>query len=87
MISATWERLNPVSERRRIAKEIAAKRGQLARSISELEEKLDVSKQSKLAGERITASYQRNPVPWWIGAGVVGVVIVSAVAWAVFGDD
>lgn len=76
-----------MSERRRIASDIAAKRSQLAKSIAELEGKLDVSAQSKLAGEKITASYQRNPLPWWIGAGVVGVVIVSAVAWAVFGDD
>ena len=76
-----------MSERRRIASDIAAKRKRLARSISELEDKLDFSQQSKRTGERITASYQRNPVPWWIGAGVVGVVIVSAVAWAVFGDD
>lgn len=76
-----------MSERRRIAAEIAAKRKRLARSISELEDKLDFSQQSKRTGERITASYQRNPAPWWIGAGVVGVVIVSAVAWAVFGDD
>jgi hypothetical protein len=87
MISVTSGRTKLVSERRRIAAEIAAKRKRLARSISELEDKLDFSQQSKRTGERITASYQRNPVPWWIGAGVAGVVIVSAVAWAVFGDD
>jgi hypothetical protein len=87
MISETWGRTKLVSERRRIAAEIATKRKRLARSISELEDKLDFSQQSKRTGERITASYQRNPVPWWIGAGVAGVVIVSAVAWAVFGDD
>jgi hypothetical protein len=87
MISETWGRTKLVSERRRIASDIAAKRKRLARSISEFEDKLDFSQQSKRTGERITASYQRNPVPWWIGAGVVGVVIVSAVAWAVFGDD
>jgi hypothetical protein len=87
MISETWGRTKLVSERRRIAAEIATKRKRLARSISELEDKLDFSQQSKRTGERITASYQRNPVPWWIGAGIAGVVIVSAVAWAVFGDD
>ena len=76
-----------MSERARIAADIAAKRARLAGSIGELEHKLDVDAQRKILTERVTASYQGNPVPWWIGAGVLGVVIVSTVAWAVFGDD
>lgn len=76
-----------MSERERIAADIAAKRARLAGSIGELEHKLDVDTQRKILTERVTASYQGNPVPWWIGAGVLGVVIVSTVAWAVFGDD
>ena len=76
-----------MSERQQIAADIAAKRARLSTSIGELENKLDFQKQRKIAGERIAASYQGNPVPWWIGVGLLGVVIVSTVAWAVFGDD
>lgn len=76
-----------MSNRQQIAADIEAKRAQLATSIGELENKLDFQKQRKIAGERIAASYQGNPVPWWIGVGLVGVVVVSTVAWAVFGDD
>ncbi len=76
-----------MSERERIAADIAAKRAKLAGSIGELEHKLDVDAQRKILTERMTASYQGNPVPWWIGVGVLGVVVISTVAWAVFGDD
>ena len=76
-----------MSERERIAADIAAKRAKLADSIGELEHKLDVDAQRKILTERMTASYQGNPVPWWIGVGVLGVVVISTVAWAVFGDD
>ena len=76
-----------MSERERIAADIAAKRATLAESIGELEHKLDFDAQRKALGERMTASYQGNPVPWWIGLGALGVVVISTVAWAVFGDD
>jgi hypothetical protein len=76
-----------MSERERIAADIAAKRAKLAGSIGELEHKLDVDAQRKILAERMTASYQGNPVPWWIGVGVLGVVVISTIAWAVFGDD
>lgn len=76
-----------MSERERIAADIAAKRAKLAGSIGELEHKLDVDAQRKILTERITASYQGNPVPWWIGVGALAVVLVSTAAWAVFGDD
>lgn len=76
-----------MSERDRIAADIAAKRAQLAGSLGELEHKFDVDAQRKILTERVTASYQGNPVPWWIGVGALAVVVVSTVAWAVFGDD
>jgi alkylation response protein AidB-like acyl-CoA dehydrogenase len=76
-----------VSERQKIAEDIESKREQFQKSVTELEHKLDVQAQRKILAERITGSYQSNPVPWWIGAGVLGVVVVSAIAWAVFGDD
>ncbi len=76
-----------VSERQKIAADIEAKRAQFQKSVTELEHKLDFDAQRTILGEKITGSYQANPVPWWIGAGVLGVVVVSAIAWAVFGDD
>lgn len=76
-----------MSERERIAAEIAEKRAKLAGSLGELEHKLDFESQRKALGERMTASYQGNPLPWWIGLGALGVVVVSTIAWAVFGDD
>lgn len=76
-----------MSERERIAADIAAKRATLAASIGELESKFDVKAQRTAITERVTASYQGNPVPWWIGLGALGVVVISTVAWAVFGDE
>jgi hypothetical protein len=75
------------SERQIIAADIAARRKQFQKSVSELEHKFDVTEQRKVLSERVAGSYQANPLPWMIGAGILGVVVVSAVAWAVFGDD
>lgn len=74
-------------ERQQIAADIASRREQFHTTVSELEQKLDLSAQRKILGEKVTGSYQANPVPWWIGAGILGVVVISVVAWAVFGDD
>lgn len=76
-----------VRERQQIAADIAARRDQFRATVSEMEHKLDFPAQRAALGEKITGSYQANPVPWWIGAGIVGVVVVSTIAWAVFGDD
>lgn len=75
------------SEQQKIAADIAARREQFQKSVSELEHKLDLTEQRKILSERVAGSYQANPVPWMIGAGILGVIVVSAVAWAVFGDD
>jgi hypothetical protein len=75
------------SNRATIAADIAAKREQFNKSVGELEHKLDVDAQRKALSEKIAGSYQANPIPWWIGAGALAVVVVSTVAWAVFGDD
>lgn len=76
-----------VRERQQIAADIAARRDQFRATVSEMEHKLDFPAQRAALGEKITGLYQANPVPWWIGAGIVGVVVVSTIAWAVFGDD
>jgi hypothetical protein len=74
-------------EQQQIAADIAARREQFRKTAAELEHKLDFPAQRAALGEKIAGSYQANPVPWWIGAGIVGVVVVSTIAWAVFGDD
>jgi len=75
------------NERQNIAAEIAVRREQFQKSVSELESKLDLSKQRTILSERVTGSFQANPVPWLVGAGILGVIVVSSIAWAVFGDD
>lgn len=75
------------TERQRVTAEIEKRRATFRGSVGELEHKLDFDAQRAALSERITGSYQSNPLPWWIGAGVLGVVVVSAIAWAVFGDD
>ncbi len=75
------------SERQKIAADIEARRAQFEKSVSELEHKLDFDAQRRILSERVAGSYQANPVPWWIGAGILGVVVVSTIAWAVFSDD
>ena len=74
-------------ERQKIAADIAARREQFQATVSELEQKLDFPAQRAAVGEKLAGSYQANPVPWLIGAGILGVVVVSTIAWAVFGDD
>jgi hypothetical protein len=75
------------SNRAAIAADIAAKREQFNTSVGELEHKLDFDAQRTALREKITGSYQANPLPWWLGVGALAVVVVSTVAWAVFGDD
>jgi hypothetical protein len=75
------------SERQKIAADIEARRAQFQKSVSELEHKLDFDAQRAILSERVAGSYQANPVPWWIGVGILGVVVVSTIAWAVFSDD
>ena len=75
------------NERQKIAADIAARREQFQKSVSELENKLDLTEQRKILSEGVAGSFQANPVPWMVGAGILGVIVVSSIAWAVFGDD
>jgi hypothetical protein len=75
------------NERQKIAADIEARRKQFQKSVAELENKLDLPRQRKIVSERVAGSFQANPVPWLVGAGILGVIVVSSIAWAVFGDD
>lgn len=66
---------------------IAAQRAELARTLDEIEDKLNVPKQVGLLGKRAKASYEENPLPWIVGAAVAAVGVVALVAWAIMSDD
>ncbi|GAA0964323.1 DUF3618 domain-containing protein [Frigoribacterium faeni] len=58
-------------------------RAELAATLNEIEDKLNVPKQLGIAGHRAKASYERDKWPWLAGAGVValtvGGILVAAV--------
>lgn len=77
------------------AKAGAAKaRAELAATLDSIEEKFDVKKRVGEVGgkadnvrKQAVAAYQKNPVPFIVGAAAVGVVAIGLIAWAVFGRD
>ncbi|PZQ87406.1 MAG: hypothetical protein DI534_14420 [Leifsonia xyli] len=62
-------------------------RHQLADTLDGIEDKFDVPKRAGELVENAKASYEKNPVPWIVGAAAVGVVVIGLVAWAIFGGD
>jgi hypothetical protein len=66
---------------------IASTRAELESTLDAIEDKLDVPKQVSLLSARTRASYERNPVPWIIGATAAAVVVAGTVAWALLSDD
>ena len=71
------------------AKNQAAKaRADLAATLDQLEDRLNVPKRINELGSKAAAAYEKNPVPWIIGGAAVAVIAVGLVAWAIFsGDD
>ncbi|MBC7760406.1 MAG: DUF3618 domain-containing protein [Candidatus Saccharibacteria bacterium] len=66
---------------------ISATRSELAQTLDEIEDRLNVPKQVGKLTAKVQSSYAENPVPWIIGATAAVVVIGGIVAWAIFGDD
>ena len=66
---------------------IQAARAELEDTLDAIEEKLNVPKQVGAAVDRAKESYERNPMPWIIGAVVGAVAIAGLIAWAVLSDD
>ena len=58
-------------------------RAELAATLNELEDKLNVPKQLGIAGHRAKSSISRDPVPWAAGAGVAALALVGVVVAAV----
>ena len=70
------------------AKNQAAKaRADLAATLDQLEDRLNVPKRVSELGSKAVASYEKNPLPWIIGGVAAAVVAVGLVAWAIFSDD
>lgn len=62
-------------------------RRQLADTLDAVDDKFDVSKRASELTERAKTAYEKNPVPWIVGAAAVGVIAVGLIAWAIFGGD
>jgi hypothetical protein len=60
---------------------------QLAATLNEIEDRLNVPKQVGKLAARVKSSYKKNPVPWIVGATSVVVVVGGLVAWAFASDD
>lgn len=70
-----------------IESRVAAARAELADTLDAIEDKLDVPKRVGELTDRAKASYDRNPLPWIIGAVGVAVAVAGVVAWAILSDD
>ena len=70
------------------AKNQAAKaRADLAATLDQIENRLNVPKRVSELGSKAVAAYEKNPLPWIIGGVAVAVIAAGLVAWALFSDD
>ncbi len=65
----------------------AAARAELEATLDAIEDKLNVPKRLGELGTRARASWDVNPIPWLVGAGVAVAVVGGLIAWAIAGDD
>lgn len=70
-----------------IEAKVAAARAELADTLDAIEDKLNVPKRVGELTEKAKASYERNPLPWIVGAVGAAVVVAGLVAWAILSDD
>jgi hypothetical protein len=64
-----------VSDTNDIQGHIDKTRAELAATLNEIEDKLNVPKQLGAAGQRAKASYERDKWPWLAGVGVVALTV------------
>jgi len=64
-----------------------AARAELEETLDAIEDKLNVPKQVRTAVDKAKSSYEKNPVPWIIGATASAIVVAGLVAWALLSDD
>lgn len=70
------------------AKAAAAKaRAELATTLDGIEDKLNVPKRAQELSRKAADSYQKDPIPWIVGAAAIAVTAIGLIAWAIFSDD
>lgn len=60
---------------------------ELAETLSAIEDKFNVPKRVERGVAIAKDSFERNPVPWYVGGGLVLAGVVGLVAWAIFSSD
>ena len=67
---------------------VASARADLESTLDAIEDKLNVPKRFGEITEKAKASYEKNSIPWIIGATAAAIVVAGVVAWALLsGDD
>jgi len=67
---------------------VASARADLESTLDAIEDKLNVPKRFGEITDKAKASYEKNPMPWIIGATAAAIVVAGVVAWALLsGDD
>jgi hypothetical protein len=70
-----------------IESRIASQRAAIAETLDAIEDKFNVPKQVSELTQRAKSSYEKNPVPWIVGATAVAIAVAGIVAWALLSDD
>ncbi|MHB1235107.1 MAG: DUF3618 domain-containing protein [Microbacteriaceae bacterium] len=66
---------------------IAITRTELENTLDAIEDKLNVPKQWERLNVKARIAYQRNPVPFIVGATAAVIVVGGLIAWAFLSDD
>ena len=69
------------------SRRVASTRADLEATLDAIEDKLNVPKRFGEITDRAKASYEKNPLPWIIGATAAAIVVAGIVAWAILSDD
>jgi hypothetical protein len=69
------------------SRRVASTRADLEATLDAIEDKLNVPKRFGEITDKAKASYDRNPLPWIIGATAAAIAVAGIVAWAILSDD
>jgi hypothetical protein len=70
-----------------IQAKVAATRANLESTLDAIEDKFNVPKRVGDLTSRVQESYERNPVPWIVGAVGLAGAVIGLVAWALSSSD
>jgi hypothetical protein len=76
-----------MSEEDDIQARVAETRANLQNTLDAIEDKFNVPKRVGELTDRARDSYERNPIPWLVGAVAVTGAVIGLVAWALSSDD